>query len=247
MLVSTGYGQVSSIELDPIEKKPLYMFHPGKHILSIGGFGCNLRCRFCQNFEISVITATQLEAGDRGRRMTPEEVAAYATATIGQGNIGVAYTYNEPLIGYEFVYDCAILVRSAGLRNVLVTNGYINSEPLLSILPLIDAMNIDLKGFSDDFYKSVGGKLEPVKEAIELSSKFCHVEVTTLVVPNENEKDIESIAKWLASVDPGIPLHLTRFFPRYLYSDKEPTPPGSVYKLRDVAGRYLDNVFTGNI
>ena len=283
VLIASGYGQVSSIALDPIEKKPLYMFHPGKHVLSVGGFGCNLRCPFCQNYEISMVYAGNSELGIRNSELTgtghakepdregrkgvrggswrrgevredrntrylsPDEVAALALQTVPNGNIGVAYTYNEPLIGYEYLYDCARLVHGAGLYNVIVTNGYINKEPLENLLPLIDAMNIDLKGFTNDFYKKVGGSLEAVKETIALSCVNCHVEVTTLIIPDENEDDIEGLAKWLSSIDPDIPLHLSRFFPRYRYSDREPTPRETIYKLRETAKIYLKNVFAGNI
>ena len=241
------YGRVSSIALDPIEKKPLRMFHPGANILSVGGFGCNFRCKFCQNYEISLEYAkdpnNEIQADNGGRRLYPEEIIEIAIRTKPQGNIGIAYTYNEPLIGYEFVCDSARLARSAGLCNVLVTNGYISKEPLEQLLPLVDAMNIDLKGFSDSFYKKVGGALDTVMETIELARKSCHVEVTTLVIPDENEDDIEGIAKWLASVDPDIPLHLSRFFPRYKYSDKSPTSQDTILRLRDIARKRLSNVF----
>ena len=243
-LIASGYGQVSSTALDPIEKKPLHMFHPGEFILSIGGFGCNFRCGFCQNSEIS------LEYGhlrSQARHMSPKDVAALAAQTVQSGNIGVAYTYNEPLIGYEFLYDCALLVRGAGLHNVIVTNGFINKEPLETILPLVDAMNIDLKGFSDRFYQSVSGNLDAVKETISMSAGRCHIEVTTLVVPGENEEDVAGLAQWLSSVDPGIPLHLTRFFPRYLYSNMPPTKRETIIGLGDIAKKYLKHVFYGNM
>ena len=226
------------------------MFHPGKRILSIGGFGCNLRCRFCQNHEISTVrcdNTSSPRSQTGGRRLIPQEIAALAVRSVADGNIGIAYTYNEPLIGYEFLYNCAALVREAGLFNILVTNGYINKEPLEALLPLIDAMNIDLKGFADNFYKRVGGALEPVKETIKLAVRHCHVEVTTLVIPGENEEDIEPIAQWLSSIDPDIPLHLSRFFPRYKYTDREPTPRETIIKLRDTAKRYLKNVYAGNM
>lgn len=252
VLFASGYGQVSSTALDPIEKKPLYMFHPGKYILSVGGYGCNLRCPFCQNHEISMEYGSVwqgekggLNSSDAG--VTPGDIAALAVKTVPNGNIGVAYTYNEPLINYEFLYDCAELVRAAGMKNVIVTNGYINNEPLQNLLPLIDAMNIDLKGFTDDFYKKVGGTLEAVKETIAASRALCHVEVTTLVIPGENEDDVMELSKWLASVDADIPLHLTRFFPRYKYGDRQPTPRETIYKLRDIAKEHLRNVFTGNM
>jgi len=179
--------------------------------------------------------------------MSPVDVAALAVQTVPDGNIGVAYTYNEPLIGYEFLYGCAGLVREAGLYNVIVTNGYINKEPLENLLPVIDAMNIDLKGFKDSFYKRVGGSLEAVKETIELSRMKCHVEVTTLIIPDENEDDIEGLSKWLSSIDPDIPLHLSRFFPRYRYTDRAPTPRETIKKSCEIAKRHLRNVFAGNM
>ena len=243
-LIASSYGRVSSLALDPIEKKPLYMFHPGKQILSIGGFGCNLRCLFCQNSDISI---EYDDARRTVKHLSPGDVLKLAIQTMSEDNIGVAYTYNEPLISYEFLYDCAKLVRSVGLKNVVVTNGYICKEPLESLLPLIDAMNIDLKGFSEGFYLKVRGKLEAVLETIALSQKSCHVEITTLVIPGENDHEVEDIAKWISSVDPDIPLHLSRFFPRYKYSDRAPTPRETILNLRDTAKKYLNNVFTGNM
>ena len=247
VLLAASYGKVSSIALDPIEKKPLNMFHPGKSILSVGGFGCNLKCQFCQNYEISS------EFGEffkEARRMSPSDIVAIAIETLPRGNIGVAYTYNEPLIGFEFVFDCAERIRKEGLRNVLVTNGHINKEPLHILLPLIDAMNIDLKGFSDTFYQGVGGNLETVKETIALCAGRCHVEVTTLVIPSGsnhselgNEGDVDGIAQWLSSIDPNIPLHLTRFFPRYKMNDTEATPRETINKLCETARKHLKNVF----
>jgi len=166
---------------------------------------------------------------------------------VPDGNIGVAFTYNEPLIGYEFIKDSALLIRKAGLMNVLVTNGYINKEPLLMLLPLIDAINVDIKGYSARTYNMVRGTLEPVKLFIETAKKFCHVEVTTLVVPNENENEVEDIVKWLAELDKSIPYHLSRFIPRYKYSDDAPTPSEIMYRLYDIARTYLDNVYLGNM
>lgn len=266
-LYSPGYGAISAIALDPIEKKPLYCFHPRSKILSIGGFGCNLRCPFCQNYEISMDRSAIAETcgsdkcvsgnpgngttgnriGRRGRKITPEDIVAAASDTIPKGNIGVAYTYNEPLINFEFLKDCATLINAAGLNNVIVTNGFIDLEPLEDILPFIDAMNIDLKSFSDDFYKKAGGRLEPVLKTIEASVKQCHIEVTTLVIPGENEDDVKEIAKWLASIDPDIPLHLSRFFPNYLYSDRAPTTRESILKLQETASMHLNRVYSGNM
>ena len=243
-LYAANYGRVSALALDPIEKKPLYMFHPGKFVLSIGGFGCNFYCPFCQNCEISMEYEIRQQESEC---FSPEQIVTLAKQTVPKGNIGVAYTYNEPLIGYEFLYDCAVLVHHAGLNNVIVTNGYINQEPLEHLLPLIDAMNIDLKAFSDDFYKKLGGSLEAVKQTISLAQKHCHVEITTLIIPEENEEEIEELAAWIASFNPEIPLHLTRFFPRHQYADKMPTSRETIYRLSEIAKKYLNNVFVGNM
>ena len=242
ILFASGYGCITSLALDPIEKKPLYLFHPGKKIISIGGYGCNMNCPFCQNHHISMeYQNTNIEY------MTPAVIKEIALMATGDNNIGVAYTYNEPFINYEFVNECSRMIRKAGLTNVLVTNGYINKEPLINILPFIDAMNIDLKGFSNNTYNKLGGKLEPVKTTIELSHNVCHVEITTLVIPDENDHEVEDIAKWLSTIDVNIPYHLSRFFPRYRYTNKIPTPPEMMYKLRDTAKNYLCNVFIGNM
>jgi len=261
-LIASSYGMVSSVALDPIEKKPLNMFFPGKSILSIGGIGCNLRCAFCQNHEISTLGVRQgvgltivndklqnltHRTGRAEKRLSPDDIVRLAVQAEPEGNIGVAYTYNEPLIGYEFLRDCAGLVREAGLKNVIVTNGYINKEPLAALLPLVDAMNIDLKGFTEGFYNKLGGTLGPVMETIALSHKSCHVEVTTLVVPEENESDIEDLAGWLSSISRDIPLHLSRFFPRYRYSDAKPTPRETILKLCEIAKKHLKYVFAGNM
>jgi len=255
-LYAANYGRVSAVAMDPIEKKPLRRFHPGASVLSIGGFGCNLRCPFCQNSHISMARGAEPANGMNGtngtasqdaERLSPDQIATLAKSLAPKGNVGAAYTYNEPLIGYEFLYDCARLVRDAGLRNVVVTNGYINREPLESLLPLIDAMNIDCKGFTDGFYKKLGGGLDAVRETIALAYRHCHVEITTLVIPGENEGDIEGLAAWLASLDTGIPLHLSRFFPRHQYADRAPTPPETIYRLVEIARKHLRHVFAGNL
>ena len=241
-LYADSYGCVTSVALDPIEKKPLYHFHPGKKIVSIGSYGCNLRCLFCQNYNISI------EYKNTGyERFTPDLVAEVAGLAVQDGNIGVAYTYNEPLIGYEFVKDCAYAIRTKGQKNVLVTNGYIAKEPLIELLPLIDAVNVDIKGYKERTYNKVAGTLVPVKEFIETAKEFCHIEVTTLIVPGENENEVKDIAKWLSELDKSIPYHLSRFFPRYKYSDDAPTPSDIMYRLYDIAGKYLDNVYLGNM
>ena len=243
-IVSLNYGKLTSLALDPIEKKPLRRFHPGSLILSVGSFGCNLRCPFCQNHEISM-------AGDSGIptvEVSPEQLAAKAAELVPQGNIGVAYTYNEPLIGYEYVQDCASLVHEQGMVNVLVTNGTVEEEPWRALLPLIDASNIDLKGFTPAWYRQLGGDLETVKRSIALAAERCHVEVTTLLIPGENdsEEEIRELARWLASISPEIPLHLSRFFPQYQMVDRLPTPVEQVYRLAEAARGYLSYVYTGN-
>ncbi len=178
-----NYGKLTSLALDPIEKKPLRRFHPGSMILSVGSFGCNLRCPFCQNHEISMAAEGEIETVE----LSPEALADKALELRPHGNIGVAYTYNEPLAGYEYVRDCAALVHERGMVNVLVTNGTIEEAPWRELLPLIDAVNIDLKGFAPEWYKRLGGNLETVKRSISLAAERCHVEVTTLVIPGEND------------------------------------------------------------
>ena len=243
-LVCLNYGKLTSLALDPIEKKPLRRFHPGSLILSAGSFGCNLRCPFCQNHEISMAGAGELQSME----MPPEQLAAKAAELAPQGNIGVAYTYNEPLTGYEYVRDCAAMVRERGLVNVLVTNGTAEEAPWRELLPLIDAANIDLKGFTNPWYRKLGGDLDTVKRSIALAAERCHVEVTTLLVPGENDsvEEVRELARWLSGVDPGIPLHLSRFFPRYRMTDHPPTPVERVYRLADEARAYLSFVYTGN-
>lgn len=243
-IVPLNYGKVTSLALDPIEKKPLQRFHPGSMILSVGSFGCNLRCPFCQNHEISMSGDRELEMAE----VSPEALVDKALELRPHGNIGVAYTYNEPLIGYEYVRDCAALVHERGMVNVLVTNGTIEEAPWRELLPLIDAANIDLKGFTPEWYRRLGGDLETVKRSIALAAERCHVEVTTLLVPGENDsgEEIKSLARWLAAVDRNIPLHLSRFFPRYRMADRPPTPVARVYRLADMAREYLSFVYTGN-
>jgi pyruvate formate lyase activating enzyme len=242
-LCSLNYGRVTSLALDPIEKKPLRRFYPGAMILSAGSFGCNFKCAFCQNYEIS-----QQEA--EARRMEPEELVQAAAALRARGNIGLAFTYNEPLVGYEFVLDTARLARARGLKNVLVTNGYVNKEPMEELLPFIDAMNIDLKAFDDGFYTGVcGGGLEPVKETIALCAKVTHVEVTTLVIPGQNDstQEVEALSAWLAGVSPGIALHLTRYHPDYRMQEPPPITPERLEALAGVAKRHLEYVYMGNV
>ena len=248
---SLNYGLLTSAALDPIEKKPLYHFHPGSHILSLGSFGCNLRCPFCQNYTIS-------QAGPDGfagqrlplDRVTPKEIVAAAQRLEEtSGNIGVAFTYNEPLVGYEFVYDTARLLKEVGLATVLVTNGQIEKDSWLHLLPYIDAVNIDLKGFTQSFYDWIGGDLKTTKAAIEMAAEQgVHVEVTTLVIPGKNDgaEAMAAEAEWLAGISAELPLHLSRYFPRYL-SDIPMTPAETLQRLRRIAGARLRFVHLGNV
>lgn len=243
-IVSVNYGKITSLMLDPIEKKPLRRFYPGSMILSVGTFGCNLACPFCQNHEISMVG----HADGPWREVTPSQLTALAETYRSHGNMGIAFTYNEPLVGYEFVRDTARLVHERGMKNVMVTNGFAELPVLEELLPYIDAMNIDLKGFTDAYYRKLGGNLEMVKAFIARAAQDCHVELTTLIVPGENdgEDEMEAEAKWIASLDADIPLHVTRFFPRYRMTDRGPTKVETVYRLRDIAGTYLSHVYTGN-
>lgn len=240
---ATNYGQCSSYGMDPIEKKPLYHFYPGSHIFSIGSLGCNLKCGFCQNWQIA--------HGNPGTyQVTPELVVDTAQKEYeGVRSIGIAYTYNEPFMWYEFVYDTARIARKQSLKNVMVTNGYVNEEPLEKLLPFIDAMNIDVKGFSEKYYKNTCvGRLEPVVRTVEKSAARIHVEITTLLVPglNDSPDEISALADWLAGIDKNIPLHLTRYFPNY-EMDLPPTPVKTMEQAREIASRKLNYVYLGNV
>lgn len=212
-VVSDSYGRITSLALDPIEKKPLARFMPGSMILSAVSFGCNLRCPFCQNASIAHAGIDDV----LWQEITPEQLAEQAIRLKVRGNVGVAYTYNEPLVNFEFVRDCAKLAHDAGLVNVLVSNGMANAEIITELAPLLDAVNIDLKGFTQDFYDFVGGSLDTVKQTIKLLTQCptCHVEVTTLIVPDKNDTDeeIDALSGWLASLDSETPYHVSRFFP----------------------------------
>ena len=247
-VVPTGYGRVTSIAVDPIEKKPIARWRPGSTVLSLGGYGCNLRCPWCQNASISQVG----EDGVGWREVSPEDVAALAVRLNCEDPrmVGVAYTYNEPLVAWEFVRDCGELVHEAGLANVLVSAGCVSPEVIAVVAPLIDAANIDLKSFREETYRMLGGDLGLAKATIEAlaATPTCHVEVTTLVVPgiDDTDEEMDELSSWLASVDPGITLHVTRFHPAWHMRDRGPTPVSRVYALADVARRHLTQVFTGN-
>ncbi len=238
-LLAISYGRIASAHMDPIEKKPLYHLSPGSQILSLGSVGCNLACAFCQNW--SLVTA------DIPHSYTPpEDVSELAKR---YGSTGIAYTYNEPLIWYEYILDSGEINRESGLFNVLVTNGFVNKEPLERLLPIIDAMNIDLKSINDSFYReNCKGRLGPVKETIRLASEGCLVEVTCLIIPGENDSDddIKKLADFIAGVNPDIPLHLSRYFPHRSFS-APPTPKETMLKAHDIAKESLNYVYIGNL
>lgn len=241
-LVTINYGEITSAALDPIEKKPLYYFKPHTQIFSVGSFGCNFTCGFCQNYTISQSVAKS--------QFVPKESLVETVLTM-KDSIGIAFTYNEPSIWYEYVYDSAKLLKETNPDKavVIVTNGYIQEEPLKKLLPYVDAMNIDLKSFNTIYYKDLcGGNLRPVLETIERAAKACHVEITTLLVSGENDKltEVEEIAKFLSNISPEIPLHLSRYFPRYKL-ENPPTDIEFMKKAEKTAKKYLNKVSLGNI
>ena len=255
-IVPENYGRVTAQALDPIEKKPLRRFHPGATILSVGSYGCNLRCPFCQNSAISW-SPEAMDCRATAETFTPRALADTAAKLRPCGNIGLAFTYNEPLIGWEFVRDTAALVHQAGLSAVLVTNGTAELHVLEALGPHIDAMNIDLKGFTEAYYTRVlGGSLDMVKAFIARAAQLCHVELTTLIVPGENdsEDEMRALTSWVAgltdahgrAVGSQIPLHISRFFPRFHMTDRPATDVERVYRLADVAREKLAYVYTGN-
>lgn len=250
-IIADNYGMLTALALDPIEKKPLARFHPGSLVVSVGSYGCNLKCPFCQNVEISLADGKKLSTPVRS--FTPEELVAICEAHRPEGNIGIAFTYNEPLVGYEFVRDTARLIHEHGMKNVLVTNGSACLSVLEEVANLMDAMNIDLKCFSAEYYaNTLKGDLQTTKEFIKRAVRSCHVELTMLIIPEENdrEEEMRELAAWVASVGEeagkDIPLHVSRFFPRSQYAHKQPTEVKTVYRLAEVARAYLRYVYTGN-
>jgi len=239
------YGKVASMNPDPIEKKPLYHFLPGTRSFSIGTVGCNFKCDFCQNFEIS---QSSKQGNIFGKEITPEEIVEQALETRCKS---ISYTYNEPAIFIEFVKDTAELARKEGLKNILVTNGYFSKESFNYIKDYIDVANIDLKSFKEEFYnKYCGGRLKPVLESIKrFYDAGIHIEITTLIIPglNDNEKELEKIAKFIASVDKKIPWHISRFFPMYKMLDKLVTPIDILEKAYKIGKKHLKNVYIGNV
>lgn len=244
-LVTINYGCLAAAHWDPIEKKPLYHYYPGYPVLSIGTYGCNFLCSFCQNWSLARGRPEQ-----KTRRVAPQEVLAMLEREGGpEKNLGLAYTYNEPLIWYEFVYDTARLLHEKGYRNILVSNGYIESKPFLELLPFIDAMNIDVKAFSDSFYRRYcHGLREPVLRTVESAIKKCHVEITCLLIPTLNDDSGEQaeMARWLGGLSPDLVLHYSRYFPNYKL-DLPPTSPQKMLEIQEIARKELNYVYLGNI
>ena len=238
-LYTENYGHVLACGLDPIEKKPLKRFESGSMIFSIGTFGCNLACKFCQNH-------TLVYAQETDTITSEDQILQLASEN---DSIGIAFTYNEPTVWYEYVLHMAEKSHALGLKNVLVTNGYIHEAPMRKLLPYIDAMNIDLKGMTDTFYKSLcQGTLDPVLETIKLCHKFTHVEITYLLIDglNTQDEEIQRMAQWLSKIDPKIPLHLSRYFPNY-HLQLPMTEVDTIKRARAIAQKYLKYVFVGNV
>lgn len=241
-LYAAGYGLISSAHNDPIEKKPLYHFYPGTQIFSVGGWGCNFKCRFCQNWTIS----QQVDL--KGNVIQPEKIVAAARDANSRG---IAYTYNEPLINVEFIAECAALARKTGLFNVLVTNGYIEKKPAEFILPLIDALNIDVKSMDEEFYKKqCAGSLAPVLEfATQAVAAGCHVEITCLIIPglNDAEEQIKRLAEWTRSnLGEKTPLHLSAYHPEFKL-ELPPTSAGTLERAFRLCREKLPYVYIGNM
>lgn len=237
-----NYGEVSSLALDPIEKKPLYHFYPGRHILSAGSWGCNFSCPFCQNYSIA-------HGQPETQHIEPPAMLALTRQASSKDSVGLAFTYNEPLIWYEYVMDTARLLREHDLRVVLVTNGYINPEPLKELLPLVDAANVDLKSFNAAFYRRLcKSGLEGVKESIAMMAGRIHLELTTLIIPGENdtEEEMDRLSSWVADLDRSIPLHLSAYYPAYKMINP-PTPAATMHRMQEVARRHLNFVYAGNL
>lgn len=247
-LYTAVYGKLIASHVDPIEKKPLYHFLPGSLTYSIATMGCNFRCGFCQNWQISQAAGREEEITG-GRTVAPGEVVQHAKQA---SCLSIAYTYTEPTIFFEFAYDTARRAREEGLKNLFVTNGYMTGEALETIQPFLDAANVDLKSFRDEYYRKVcGAHLRPVLDTIRrMKEKGIWVEITTLVVPGENDsrEELQDIARFIAGLDRGIPWHISRFFPTYQYDDAVPTPVETVRMAEEIGGSFgLNHVHPGNV
>jgi pyruvate formate lyase activating enzyme len=246
ILYADSYGQLSAANFDPIEKKPLYHFHPGHEILSLGSLGCNFQCRCCQNYSIS-----QSDTNDFPRvlRMSTEELKDLAIRT--PGNIGIAFTYNEPTVWYEYMSDIAEVAKKADLCTVMVSNGYINIKPLTGLLDLIDAFNIDLKAFDEGLHRNfTGGNMKPVLNTLKkISSMGKHLEITILIVPelNDNINEFRTTIRWISNeLGKNTPLHISRYYPNYKYQASS-TPSEILRTMAEIAAGELNFVYLGNV
>ena len=238
-LVALTYERPASLQMDPIEKKPLYHVFPGSQILSLGSVGCNLSCGFCQNWSL-------VDSAVPRAVVSPGEISDLARK---HGSVGVAWTYNEPFIWYEYIMDAGKLVKKAGLINVLVTNGYVNPAPLENMRGIVDAMNIDLKAIDDSFYrKNCKAGVDPVRETIRIANDMCLVEVTNLIIPGQNDSPdaVERLVDFVASVNKDIPLHFSRYFPHRFFK-APPTPEETLVRAFEIAEKRLSYVYLGNI
>ncbi len=247
ILYSQVYGRPCALHVDPIEKKPLYHFLPGSHSFSVATPGCNFRCGFCQNWEISQADAAS--GIELGQEVLPEAIAEEAAES---GCKSISYTYTEPTIFFEYALDIARLARTKGLKNVFVTNGYMTKECILEIKPYLDAANVDLKFFKDSSYKKIcGGSLEPVLATIRLMKELgIWVEVTTLLVPGENDSDeeLEDIAGFISGIDKDIPWHVSRFHPDYKFNNHKATPEAALKKAEEIGSKAgLGHIYIGNV
>lgn len=245
-LYTLVYNRVAAIAVDPVEKKPFYHFFPGRKILSIGETGCNFHCSFCQNYHISQCSANDF---DHFQEITPEQIVKKALTQ--ENNIGIAYTYNEPFTFFEFMADTARLAHDKGLKNAVVSNGYVNPGPLDDALQWTDAFNIDLKSFNHEFYKKyTRGDLLHVKNTLrKIARSKAHLEITTLVIAglNDNTDEFILMTDWIAGeLGKEVPLHLSRYFPHYRMN-LPPTPLARLEKLYDLASQKLDYVYLGNV
>jgi pyruvate formate lyase activating enzyme len=242
-IILQTYGVLSGYSLDPVEKKPLYHFFPGFNILSAGSFGCNMRCDFCQNFHISQNIPERM-----AREISPGKLAEAAKSS--EKNVGLAFTYNEPVIWFEFMRDAAVAVKEAGLFTVMVSNGFVNPDPLKEIISFTDAFNIDLKAFNNKFYRNLtGSDIEPVKSSLrQIAASGRHLEITSLIIPgqNDSETEMEQEARWISGeLGKNVPFHLSRYFPTFMRHDPSTTLE-TIENLAHIASRFLDHVYIGN-
>ena len=240
-----SYGKLTAVHLDPIEKKPLRRFCPGQMILSVGSFGCNFNCPWCQNHNISRASEDDVQT----KELSAEALVKLAEEHVPLGNIGVAFTYNEPLISFEYVRDTSRILRDRGMKSVLVTNGYMNPSLFSDLLSFVDAMNVDLKSVKKDFYEKIGGDLDTVMTNIKMAAEMCHIELTCLLLEGENdtEDEMKEMTNFISSISSEIPLHISRFFPRHKWDDRMPTSIETMKRFKEIADKKLEYVYLGNI